>query len=89
MRKYKNIQLFMRHYIFSNLKFVHYIQQVIFKLIPKEFYTTKMWLETKGVPDHKQYMLILLLSGKEDLHQWESFPLATPKNTDKKQPDYI
>ena len=28
----------------------------------------KMWLETNGVPYHKQYMFILILLGKEGLH---------------------
>ena len=30
----------MGHYVFSNLEFACYIEQVIFELIPKEYYTT-------------------------------------------------
>ena len=48
----------------------------------------KMWLEHKGVPDHKQYILILQLQGKEGLCQWKSFLLATNKNN-KEQPDQL
>ena len=45
-----------------------------------------MWLETKDVWDHKQYMFSLQLLGKEGYCQWESFPLAAPNNNDKEQP---
>ena len=48
----------------------------------------KIWLETKGVPDHKQYMFILQLLGKEGLHTG-NLPLAAPSNIDKKQPDCV
>ena len=46
------------------------------------FKSSKMWLETKGVPDHKQYMFILQLVGEEGLHHWQSFPLAVLNNDD-------
>ena len=36
-----------------------------------------MWLETKGIPDHKQYMFMLQL-GNEGLCHWEYCPLAAP-----------
>ena len=61
--------------------------------IHKEFTTfksfAKMWLETDGVPDLRQYILILQLLGKEGLCYWESFPLATPNNNDKIKTDHI
>ena len=41
---------------------------------------TKMWQETKIVPNHKQYMFILQLLGKDGLCHWESLLLATPHN---------
>ena len=56
---------------------------IYFKLLPK------LWLETNGVQDHKQYMFILHLLGKENLHKWESFPLDAPNNNDKDQPDHM
>ena len=49
----------------------------------------KMWLETMGVQDHKQHMFILQLLGKKGLCCWESFPIASPNNNDKEQPDHI
>ena len=49
----------------------------------------KMWLETKGFPDHKQCILILQSLGEGCLHSWESFPLAAPNNNYKGQPDHI
>ena len=48
-----------------------------------------MWLETKVVPDHKQYTFILQLLSKEGPWSLESFLLAAPKNNDKEQPDQI
>ena len=51
--------------------------------IHKEFQVfqtlTKMRLQTKDVPDNKQYLFIL----QEGLHCWESFPIGTPNNSDK------
>ena len=44
---------------------------------------TKMWLETKGVPDQKLYKFILQLLGKEGLHHWESFQPAAPNSNEK------
>ena len=52
------------------------------KALHKEFMVfktfTKMWLETKSVPDNKQYMFILWSRGKEDLHCWELFFPCSP-----------
>ena len=48
----------------------------------------KMWIETKGIQNHKQYMSMLQLLGMEVLCHWESFPLAAPSNN-KEQPDHI
>ena len=45
-----------------------YKEFTVFKMI------AKIWLQTKGVPDHKQYLFILQLLGKEVLHCWEFFP---------------
>ena len=41
----------------------------------------KMWLETKGIPDHKKHMFILQQLGKECLCHWESFSQAIPLTT--------
>ena len=49
----------------------------------------KMQLKTKDVPHYKLYLFILHLLGKEDLHCWESFPLAGANNNDKEQPDHV
>ena len=49
----------------------------------------KVWLETKDVPDHKQYMFIPQLLGKEDMCCWESLALTTPNNNYKEQSDHI
>ena len=34
--------LLLEHYIFSNLEFIHYTKHMIFKFIPKEYYTTSL-----------------------------------------------
>ena len=46
-----------------------------------------MWLETKGVPDNKQYMLILQLLGK-GLCCWEFSLPCPPNKNDKEQQDH-
>ena len=50
-----------------------------------------MWLETKGVPDHKECMFILILQllDKEGPCHQESFPLINPNKSDKVQPDHV
>ena len=48
-----------------------------------------MFLETKGIPDGKQYMFFMLLLGKEGLCHWESFPLITTDYNNKEQSDHV
>ena len=48
-----------------------------------------MWLETKGMPNHKHYIFILQLLGKECLHYWESFLLMVHNDNDKEQPCHV
>ena len=44
----------------------------------------KIWLETKGPPDHKQFIFTLQLLGKEGLYCGESLPLlVAPDSNDK------
>ena len=50
---------------------------------------TEMWLETKGVLDHKQYMFLLQLLGNKGLCYWELFPYVAPQNNDLEQPDHV
>ena len=45
-----------------------------------------MRLETKGVPDNKQYSFIPLTLGTVGLHLWELFPLSLPE-TNKEHPN--
>ena len=48
-----------------------------------------MWLETKDVPDHKEYVFILKLLGKEGLQQWDFLYTAAPISNEKEWSDHV
>ena len=48
-----------------------------------------MWLGMKVIPDHKQYMFIPQVLGKEGFHHQESFSLTSPNIKEKEQPDHV